>query len=79
MTLFFKDLSTIDNFFGERCPDYDEDCVNCYVWNLYDRKEIMRKAIWKMASNRLTSVDDYIMIVKQAIADYEAIGGSNRE
>lgn len=65
----------LERLYGPRCPDFDPDCAACEVWNLYDRKEIMKKAIWKMASKRLTSVDDYIMIAKQAIADYEAIGG----
>lgn len=40
-----------------------------------ERLLIFKHAIWKMASVRLKSVDDYIMIAKQAIADYESLGG----
>lgn len=71
-----SDAKQIEDFFGKRCDTVDENCAACFSWNMYDRKEIMKKAIWKMASKRYDNIDDYIMIAKQAIADYEAIGGS---
>ena len=41
-----------------------------------ERLLIFKKAIWKMASKRFDTVDDYIRIAMQAIADYEDLGGS---
>jgi len=27
----------IKNYWGERCPDYDADCVVCQAWKEFDR------------------------------------------
>ena len=39
----------------------------------YEAQDILEEAIYKMASKRFESVDDYIRIAKQAIADIEKL------
>jgi len=53
-----------------------EDFVKIIYEDEIDRLRIFKKAIFQMASKRLNNVDDYIMIAKQAIADYEDRGGT---
>lgn len=38
----------IDNYFGERCPEYEEGCVCCELWKFFD----------KITENYLTNPDE---------------------
>ena len=33
----------IKNYWGERCPDYDADCVVCQAWASVDHLDVCRR------------------------------------
>ena len=37
----------IENYWGERCPDYDADCVVCQAWKEFDAIEYVHKPMSK--------------------------------
>ena len=37
----------IKNYWGERCPDHDADCVVCQAWKEFDTIEYVHKPMSK--------------------------------
>ncbi len=37
----------IKNYWGERCPDHDADCVVCQAWKEFDTIEYIHKPMSK--------------------------------
>ena len=64
--------AAIKNYYGERCPDHDADCVVCQAWQEFDTIEYVHKPM-SVNRNELTSAICDLHDIENAIKSWDRL------